>query len=68
MNLGHIHWCKNERQLAIQNYRSSLKMSGSDIDWFAKVFLDDSKFLEQHGIRSIDIPLMIDYVRLSADS
>jgi tetratricopeptide (TPR) repeat protein len=65
MNLGHIYWCMNERQKAIQNYRSSLKMSAMDIDWFSKVFLDDGKYLDQHGISPIDIPLMIDYVRLS---
>ena len=65
MNLGHIYWCKNERQKAIENYRQSLKASGMDIDWFSRVFLDDSKHLGQHGIRAIDIPLMIDYVRLS---
>lgn len=68
MNLGHIYWCKNNRQKAIQNYRSCLRISGSDMDWFSKVFLDDSKYLELHGIRAIDIPLMIDYIRLSVNS
>ncbi len=65
MNLGHIYWCKGERQKAIENYRLSLKTSGMDIDWFSGVFLDDSKYLGSHGIQAIDIPLMIDYIRLS---
>ncbi len=65
LNLGHICWCEGERQKAIQNYRMALKFSGVDVDWFSKVFLDDSRYLEQHGIQSIDIPLMIDYIRLS---
>lgn len=65
MNLGHIYWCKNERQKAIENYRQSLRASGINIDWFARLFHDDSKYLEQHGIAPLDIPLMIDYVRLS---
>jgi len=68
MNLGHIYWCKNERQNAIQNYRLSLKISGTDVDWFSKVLHDDSKYLERHGISAIEIPLMIDYVRLSLDA
>jgi tetratricopeptide (TPR) repeat protein len=65
MNLGHIYWCKNERQKAIENYKLSLRVSGSDVNWFSKVFMDDSKFLGQFGIKLIDIPLMIDYIRLS---
>lgn len=68
MNLGHIYWCQNEKQKAIQSYREAFKMSGSDIDWFSKVFFDDSKYLESHGINPIDVPLMIDYVRLSVIS
>jgi tetratricopeptide (TPR) repeat protein len=66
MNLGHIHWCIGEKQKAIDNYRLCLKASNMDIDWFSRVLLDDSKYLGQHGIPTIDIPLMIDYVRLSS--
>jgi|WetSurMetagenome_2_1015567.scaffolds.fasta_scaffold20507_3 tetratricopeptide (TPR) repeat protein len=65
MNLGHIYWCKNERPKAIENYRLSLKSSAMDVNWFSSVFHDDSKFLGLHGIKPIDIPLMIDYIRLS---
>jgi tetratricopeptide (TPR) repeat protein len=65
LNLGHIYWCKDERQKAIENYRLSFKSSGRDINWFSNIFIEDSKYLEQHGIKAIDIPLMIDYIRLS---
>jgi tetratricopeptide (TPR) repeat protein len=65
LNLGHIYWCKNERQKAIENYRQSLIVSGMDIDWFSKAFPEDSKYLDQFGIPQIDIPMMIDYIRLS---
>jgi tetratricopeptide (TPR) repeat protein len=68
MNLGHIYWCKDDRQKAIENYRMSLKISGMDMDWFSNVFHDDSKYLGMHGIKAIDIPLMIDYIRLSVNS
>jgi tetratricopeptide (TPR) repeat protein len=66
MNMGHIQWCRGEKQKAIENYRLSLKVSNMDIDWFSRVLQDDSKYLSAHGIKAIDIPLMIDYIRLSA--
>jgi tetratricopeptide (TPR) repeat protein len=65
MNLGHIYWCKGDKQKAIQNYRLSLKTSGQDVDWFSRVMHDDSKYLAKYHIHAIDIPLMIDYIRLS---
>jgi tetratricopeptide (TPR) repeat protein len=66
MNLGHIYWCRGEKQKAIENYRLSLKTSNMDVDWFSRVLHDDSKYLGLHGIHTIDILLMIDYIRLSA--
>jgi tetratricopeptide (TPR) repeat protein len=66
MNLGHIHWCQGEKQKAIENYRMSLKVSNMDVEWFSKVIQDDSKYLLAYGIHTLDIPLMIDYIRLSA--
>lgn len=65
LNLGHIYWCRGDKQLAIDNYRLSLKTSGMDINWFSDVFQYDSKYLGKHGIKPIDIPLMIDYIRLA---
>jgi tetratricopeptide (TPR) repeat protein len=66
MNLGHLYWCQGEKRKAIENYRLSLKTSEMDVEWFSKVIHDDSKYLSAYGIHPIDIPLMIDYVRLSA--
>jgi hypothetical protein len=65
MNLGHIYWCRGEKQKAIENYIHCLKSSNMDADWFSKVLYDDSRYLAVHGIKPIDIPLMIDYIRLS---
>ncbi|MFO7370167.1 MAG: hypothetical protein R6X09_07865 [Bacteroidales bacterium] len=66
MNLGHISWCRGDKQKAIENYILCLKASNMDADWFSKVLYDDSRYLAVHGIKPIDIPLMIDYIRLSA--
>ena len=66
MNLGHIYWCKGDKLKAIQNYRLSMKSSGQNVDWFSRVMHDDSKYLAKYHIHAIDIPLMIDYIRLSA--
>jgi tetratricopeptide (TPR) repeat protein len=65
LNLGHIYWCQGNKTRAVENYRTSLKMADSDFDWFSKVLADDSKYLAVHGIHSFDIPLMIDYIKLS---
>jgi len=65
MNQGHIFWCQGKKQMAIEKYRLSLKASHMDIDWFARVLQEDSKYLATYGIHAIDIPLMIDYIRLS---
>jgi tetratricopeptide (TPR) repeat protein len=65
LNLGHIFWCKGNKTKAIENYRTSLQMANSDFEWFAKVLTDDSRYLAVHGIHAFDIPLMIDYIKLS---
>jgi tetratricopeptide (TPR) repeat protein len=66
MNLGHICWCQGEKQKAIEKYRLSLIASNMDVDWFSRVMHEDNKYLGMHGIQAIDIPLMIDYIRMSA--
>jgi tetratricopeptide (TPR) repeat protein len=66
LNLGHVYWCRGDKQKAIENYRLSLKASNMEVDWFSKVLYDDSRYLAVHGIHAIDIPLMIDYIRLTA--
>jgi hypothetical protein len=39
-----------------------------DLEWFAKTLVDDSPQLVSLGIRAFDIPLMIDYIMMSAGS
>jgi tetratricopeptide (TPR) repeat protein len=66
LNLGHIYWCLNNKQKAIESYRRSFQASHMDIDWFARALMDDGKHLAIHGIHLFDIPLMIDYIMMSA--
>ena len=66
LNLGHVEWCMGNKSDAIQQYKLSLKASSGDMVWFSKVLQEDSRYLIRHGIKSFDIPLMIDYQRMSA--
>jgi len=54
------------RTEAIQQYKSSLFASSGDLAWFSKVMQEDSRYLIKHGIKPFDVPLMIDYLRMSA--
>ncbi|MBN2347644.1 MAG: tetratricopeptide repeat protein [Bacteroidales bacterium] len=65
MNMGHILWCLGNQKEAITHYLNSLKKSKADFNWFVSVFKEDSKFLKKCGIQNIDIPLMIDYLKIS---
>jgi tetratricopeptide (TPR) repeat protein len=64
MNMGHVAWCKGNRGEAIYNYRRSLEKSDFDFDWFGRVLEEDAVHLLKHGIKSFDLPLMVDYLRL----
>ena len=65
MNLGHVEWCMGNKKTAIEKYILSIKKSDLDFEWFTKVFAEDSRYLKKHGINAFDIPLMIDYVKMS---
>jgi tetratricopeptide (TPR) repeat protein len=65
MNLGHVEWCMGNKKAAIEKYSLCIKKSDLDFKWFTKVFEEDSKYLKKHGINPFDIPLMIDYVKMS---
>ena len=64
MNLGHVLWCKGDRKGAIENYRKSLEKGSRDIEWFSTVMEEDGEHLSRHGIKELDIPLMVDYIRM----
>jgi tetratricopeptide (TPR) repeat protein len=64
MNLGHVLWCQGNRKGAIENYRISLEKGSRDIEWFREVMEEDGIHLVRHGIKELDIPLMVDYIRM----
>jgi tetratricopeptide (TPR) repeat protein len=68
LNLGHIYWCLHDRPKAIDNYRKSLLAAHMDHEWFTRALMDDSKYLTVHNIQQFDIPLMVDYILMSAGS
>jgi len=65
LNLGHVEWCMGNKTAAIQQYKNSLAASSGDHAWFSKVMQEDSRYLTKHGVKPFDIPLMIDYLRMS---
>ncbi len=67
LNMGHILWCMGDKKGAIEAYKTSLKRSKMDFSWFSRVFNDDSSHLVKFGIPDIDIPLMIDYLKVNTE-
>jgi len=66
LNQGHVAWCMGNKSAAIQQYKLSINASSGNMNWFSKVMQEDGRYLIKHGIRPFDIPLMIDYQRMSA--
>ena len=64
MNAGHVAFCQGEREKALEFYRSSLTTPEFDKKLFVEAFQEDSLYLEQHGIKPEEIPLIIDYLIL----
>ncbi len=68
LNLGHVEWCIGNKSEAIKNYKSSLISSKNNFTWFSGEFLNDSKYLIKHGIEPVDIPLMLDFIKISTEN
>ena len=64
MNAGHVALCQGEREKALSFYRSALATTGFDKKLFVEAFREDSPYLEQHGVKPEEIPLIIDYLIL----
>jgi tetratricopeptide (TPR) repeat protein len=64
MNLGHVLWCRGNRTGAIENYRKGLEKGSRDFEWFRDVMEEDGEHLTRHGIKLLDISLMVDYLRM----
>jgi tetratricopeptide (TPR) repeat protein len=64
LNLGHVEWCLGNKQKAIEWYRQSLQKAEINFDWFSEEFMADSEILIRYGIDPVDIPLMLDYLKI----
>jgi tetratricopeptide (TPR) repeat protein len=64
LNLGHVEWCLGNKQKAIDRYRQSLQKTENNFDWFSEEFMADSEVLLRYGIDPIDMPLMLDYLKI----
>lgn len=65
IHLGHSYWCNSQVKEAIKIYSKALQFLENDTQKFYKSFMDDSQYLEKHGIRSMDIKLMKDHIMSS---
>lgn len=65
MNMGHVLWCMNEPEKALQAYSKSLAAWAS-IGGFTASFNEDRKHLALHSISDFDMDLMLDFLHLKA--
>jgi tetratricopeptide (TPR) repeat protein len=65
LNLGHVLFCLGDKKEAIEHYKLSLRKAEMNEAWFRNEFGNDSQYLIKHGINSLDISLMQDYVLIS---
>ncbi len=63
MNLGHVYWCMNQEEKALELYIKSIK-ARKDPKAFEASFNEDRKHLARHSIPHFDMDLMLEYVRL----
>jgi len=63
MNLGHVFWCMNHDEKAIECYTKSLQKT-KDFNKFQISFKEDRRHLIKNGITAFDFDLMIEYLRL----
>ncbi|MDR3705014.1 MAG: hypothetical protein P4L28_03800 [Paludibacteraceae bacterium] len=61
LNAGHVAWAVGNRKQAVEHYKQAI--TTNELGAFIKSFTEDSKYLEQKGIDSTDIAIMLDYLR-----
>lgn len=63
INMGHIEWCENNLQGAIEYYKSSLQDKKLSLQAFIKILIDDKPFLISKGVDYSILPQILDYLR-----
>jgi len=68
INLGHVYWCMNQLEKAQEAYKNAILHKDGSFTNFSAAFLEDRKYLENHGIDSMNVNLMMDRVKFLAES
>ena len=63
MNMGHIMWCKGNRQSALEWYQKCVTFPGHSVNAFLESFNNDINLLISHKVDKNDIPIMLDQLR-----
>jgi len=67
MNLGHVEWCLGHKPRAIELYKTSIQQKDNTAERFMAGFMDDRKYLINHGITEDEIHLMLDYLKYTLE-
>src|SRR6056297_101250 len=67
IHLGHVYWCTNNPQKAIELYRQAYQLLKNNEELFEATFDEDVQYLKKHGIHEMDIDLMKDYLKSNLD-
>jgi len=63
LNAGHTEWALQRIKKAIGYYQKAIEAESGDFNKFLELFRQDISCLENAGVKSSEIPLMIDYLR-----
>jgi len=68
MNMGHVKWCKGNRNEALEWYQKCVTFPGNSRKEFFEAFANDTHLLVTHEVDEQDIPIMLDQLRYYLDS
>ncbi|MFO7616611.1 MAG: tetratricopeptide repeat protein [Bacteroidales bacterium] len=63
ISLGHLEWCRGNRQEAIERYRESIVECHISFDEFLSVFEHDREQLVNQCVDPGDVPILLDHLR-----
>ena len=64
MNIGHVYWCENNKEMAIKYYEKSI-IKFKEFKNFRKDFYEDAQYLYKQNISKFDIKLLLDYLNMT---
>ncbi|MBU8893415.1 MAG: tetratricopeptide repeat protein [Bacteroidales bacterium] len=63
IHLGHVYWCSGKITDAISTYKKALVSLNNDFNKFSEAFNEDQNYIVKHGIDTLDLNLMKDYLQ-----